>query len=284
MPAFPLGRVAGAAALGGPKIPHDQQQSQIVLLAPHQDVPSKVGDVVTPAGPWTHFGPLSRGCSVDCSLKDLVRHSFQGHFGHLADLTQVWSLDSEKWLDILGFRPVLFVTKCHTENSSQISHLCRSFFWQHSFSRHQGPDMGKCRPRVEKCCPTHHHLLFLLFTESFAPPKVPPRGIAPLPPPLSGPWSSPKIDDHRRGSEQRPFKNWKLRVLWKLPFRHHGATKLTQNCVCFTNPCINPFAPTFVAREPQGTSASPPVAVYFRSLAGKTALGVCPGNTAFGET
>ena len=36
MPAFPLRRVVGAAALGGPEIPHDQQQSQIVLLAPHQ--------------------------------------------------------------------------------------------------------------------------------------------------------------------------------------------------------------------------------------------------------
>jgi len=35
--AFPLERVAGAAALGGPEIPHDQQQSHIVMLAPHQD-------------------------------------------------------------------------------------------------------------------------------------------------------------------------------------------------------------------------------------------------------
>jgi len=33
MPAFPLGRVAGAAALGGPEIPHEQQKSQMVLLA-----------------------------------------------------------------------------------------------------------------------------------------------------------------------------------------------------------------------------------------------------------
>ena len=53
---------------------------------------------------------------------------------------------SGKWLDILGFmdfRPVLFFTKCHTENSSQISHLCRLFFWKYSFSRHQdsGPQM-----------------------------------------------------------------------------------------------------------------------------------------------
>ena len=35
--AFSLGRVARAAAVGGPGIPRDQQQSQIVLLAPHQD-------------------------------------------------------------------------------------------------------------------------------------------------------------------------------------------------------------------------------------------------------
>jgi len=37
MRAFPLGRVAAATALGGLGIPHDQQQFQIVLLAPHQD-------------------------------------------------------------------------------------------------------------------------------------------------------------------------------------------------------------------------------------------------------
>jgi len=37
VPAFPLGRVAGPAAIAGLKIPHSQQQSQIVLLAPHQD-------------------------------------------------------------------------------------------------------------------------------------------------------------------------------------------------------------------------------------------------------
>jgi len=37
VPAFPLGRVAGAATLGGFEKPHDQQQFQTVLLAPHQD-------------------------------------------------------------------------------------------------------------------------------------------------------------------------------------------------------------------------------------------------------
>jgi len=45
------------------------------------------------------------------------------------------------------------------------------------------------------------------------------------------------------------FKNWKLCGLWKIPFHHHGAIKLTQNCVCFTNPCINLFVPTSVTRE-----------------------------------
>jgi len=37
MPAFPLGRVAGATTLRGRGIPHGQQQFQTVLMAPHQD-------------------------------------------------------------------------------------------------------------------------------------------------------------------------------------------------------------------------------------------------------
>jgi len=37
VPAFPLRRIAGAAALGGLEILHDQQQSEIVLLAPNQN-------------------------------------------------------------------------------------------------------------------------------------------------------------------------------------------------------------------------------------------------------
>jgi len=37
VPAFPLARVAGAAALGELEIPHGQQQFEIVLLAPHKD-------------------------------------------------------------------------------------------------------------------------------------------------------------------------------------------------------------------------------------------------------
>ena len=37
LPTSSLGKVVGAAALGRLETPHDQQQSQIVLLAQHQD-------------------------------------------------------------------------------------------------------------------------------------------------------------------------------------------------------------------------------------------------------
>ena len=37
------------------------------------------------------------------------------------------------------------------------------------------------------------------------------------------------------------FKNWQLCCVWKLPFRHHRTIQLTQNCVCFINPCIKLF-------------------------------------------
>jgi len=37
MPAFPLRRVAGAAALGGLAMPNGQQQFQMVLLVLHHD-------------------------------------------------------------------------------------------------------------------------------------------------------------------------------------------------------------------------------------------------------
>ena len=56
------------------------------------------------------------------------------------------------------------------------------------------------------------------------------------------------------------FKNWKLCVLWKFPFRHHRAIKLKQNCVWFTNPCLNIFVRNFVTREcaPRDLRTSPP--------------------------
>jgi len=62
VPAFSLGRNAGPAALGRLEISHDQQQSQIVVLAPHRDGPNEVGDVATPPGLWSTSGLLSRGC------------------------------------------------------------------------------------------------------------------------------------------------------------------------------------------------------------------------------
>jgi len=42
MPAFPLRRVAGAAATRGLEVPRSFQQSLIVLLAPHQDGTNEV--------------------------------------------------------------------------------------------------------------------------------------------------------------------------------------------------------------------------------------------------
>jgi len=57
--------------------------------------------------------------------------------------------------------------------------------------------------------------------------------------------SLPKIHDHRWESE----KIWQLCGVWKLPFCDHRAIKLTQNCVCFTNPCINLLVPSSVTRE-----------------------------------
>jgi len=61
--------------------------------------------------------------------------------------------------------------------------------------------------------------------------------------------SLPKIHDHRWGSEQTDLKTDSFAVVSKLPFCRHRAIKLTQNCVCFTNPCINLSISPSVARE-----------------------------------
>jgi len=53
MPAFPLGRVAGATSIGF-RIHHGQQQFEIVPAgSTPRRKPSKVGDAVTPPRPWT---------------------------------------------------------------------------------------------------------------------------------------------------------------------------------------------------------------------------------------
>jgi len=100
-------------------------------LNKHDDIIEWISWKLPPPPKWR------AGCApgVDCSPKDLIRNSFLGHSGYMAELTQLGSLDSEKWLDITGFtdfRPVLLVTKCHTVDSLQISHLCRLFFCQYS--------------------------------------------------------------------------------------------------------------------------------------------------------
>jgi len=70
----------------------------------------------------------------------------------MAELTLLGSLDSEKWLDILGFvdfRPVLFVTKYYTVNSSQISpslpFVLLTIFFQSSPKMTIGEDQIKDR-------------------------------------------------------------------------------------------------------------------------------------------
>jgi len=131
----------------------------------------------------------------------------------------------EKCLDILGFtdfRPELFVTKCHTENSSQTSYLCRLFFWQYFFS---------------------HHLRFMTTGED-----------------RNKDW----------------FKNWKLlrflkaHVLWPQSDKAHVQLRLLYQSV-YQFLCSN-FGHSWI--PPQGTWTSSPAAVYFRTLAEYTALGV----------
>jgi len=70
VPAFPLGRFTGPAALGGLVIPQDQQQFLIVLLAPHEDRTKQGQRCCHSTWSFDEFGPLCCGCSVDCSLKD----------------------------------------------------------------------------------------------------------------------------------------------------------------------------------------------------------------------
>jgi len=45
---------------------------------------SQVGDVITPPGPWSTSGPVSRGCSQ----QDSPHQSFLSHSGHVAETRQ----------------------------------------------------------------------------------------------------------------------------------------------------------------------------------------------------
>jgi len=66
----------------------------------------------------------------------MSRQSFVGHSGHMAEPTQLGSLDSEKWFDIQGFANFTvahFVAQCHILNSIKIPSLPLAleiiFFW-----------------------------------------------------------------------------------------------------------------------------------------------------------
>jgi len=88
---LPLGRVVGAAILGGLEIPHDQLQDQTVLITPHQDG-TKQGWRCSHSTCWClgDLGPLSRGCSQQVSPPQ----TFLGHFGHMAEPTELGFFDS----------------------------------------------------------------------------------------------------------------------------------------------------------------------------------------------
>ena len=78
VPAFPLGRVAGAAALGWPETPHDQHISADSTRRRYQ-ARSEMYSRHLVLGRTLRFFPVG----VDCSPKDLVRHSFLGHSGYM---------------------------------------------------------------------------------------------------------------------------------------------------------------------------------------------------------
>jgi len=149
---------------------------------------------------------------------------------------------------------VLFVTKCHTDNSSQISHLRRLFFSQYSLNRRpitRGAQEGaKAHKNISlppgKMCWTSFTLLDLV-QKIWAPPRK--LFASPGVPSWFRACSIVSYDSWPQVRNKDRFENWQLFGLWKLPFRNDGAIKLTQNCICFINPCINPFVPTSVTRE-----------------------------------
>jgi len=87
--------------------------------------PSKVGDVIAPPRPWMTSEPLF------CVFSQLVllRQSFVGHSGHMAEPVYLYFLNSdEKWFHIqvsANFTASHFVAKCHTVDSKNpISAAC----------------------------------------------------------------------------------------------------------------------------------------------------------------
>ena len=116
-----------AAAHGWLEIPHDFQQSLIVLLHPHKDH-TKQGrrwNHVT----WSIFDLWAAFCG--CCQQDLARSPIREDSSHVAEPTQLLgSLYSEqKWLQVQGFTNFVaahFIAKCHvcTLRKTPISAAC----------------------------------------------------------------------------------------------------------------------------------------------------------------
>jgi len=111
VPDFPLGRIGVAAALGGPEIPHDHSNLRWFCWLHAKTRPSKVGDIVTPPGPWTTSGPLSRGCGL--YPEGLISPFFPGTFWthgrtNIAGISQFGEMASHPGL--YGFQTCAF---CH---------------------------------------------------------------------------------------------------------------------------------------------------------------------------
>ena len=123
VPAFPLGRAVGAAALRGQEIFHGFQQSQIVLLAPHQDRSKPASGRCNHATcPWSTSGPCSHVCSqhrtclLNLSCGSLVTWLWNNavEISPFGEVTR-----HSRFCEFLTVAP--FVAKCHVVNSSQIA-------------------------------------------------------------------------------------------------------------------------------------------------------------------
>ena len=112
-------RDAGTAALERLETPRGQQQSERVLLAPHQGGTKQDRRCSHSIRFLDDIWATSRGCIQ----QESPRQFFVGHSGYMAEPKQLGSIDwEEKWLEIQGFANFTaehFVAKCHTVNFSQ---------------------------------------------------------------------------------------------------------------------------------------------------------------------
>jgi len=122
-----LGEGGRTAALGHLKISHCFQLSLIALLAPHQVEPSKIGDVITPPGPWLAYGPNSR------VFKLSILVTWPNH--RCRDLPTPSS--DKKGFTFTNITSAHCVAKCHAVKSSGKPYLWRLHLILHFFSHYQ---------------------------------------------------------------------------------------------------------------------------------------------------